>query len=418
MSIQVALLDTPVTTWMMHSRAIERSARKIGRESSALPQSPATPVAFFAHERGDARVRKRIAALLDCGRMVIGFTFHRVRDKADKPPSWENIHLGTTYNRCYLQRLLAHANAIQVLWKHRRKLATCGVIYAVNTDNAVLALLGSFLAGGRPRLILELADIQPIMIEDGVVSRFLRAIERAVLRQCSILVTTSPGYIRNYFEPVQHYKGRIFLLENKVYPSNSLPCQRVRRDPAEGGRPWIVGYFSAFQCRASLLRIRYLAQRLGGRIRFLLRGYPGGTIAGEFAKLLGDPLPNLIFAGPYEYPADLGEMYAGVDFNWAFDEGNPSGNSSWCLPNRIYEGGCFGVPALADARTETGRWVESRGLGWTFDDPLDENLALFFESLSFEEWQRVRLRCIAHPREDFAGEADYARLALELGSNP
>ena len=49
-------------------------------------------IAFFAHERGDARVRKRIAALSRSGWNVTGFTFHRVRDKADTPPDWENIH--------------------------------------------------------------------------------------------------------------------------------------------------------------------------------------------------------------------------------------------------------------------------------------------------------------------------------------
>ena len=74
-----------------------------------VPDPALRPLAFFAHERGDARVMKRIAALQDQGRRVIGFTFHRVRDKVDVPPGWQNVHLGTTYNRRYLQRLCALA---------------------------------------------------------------------------------------------------------------------------------------------------------------------------------------------------------------------------------------------------------------------------------------------------------------------
>ena len=140
-----------------------------------MPVPPLRRIAFFAHERGDARVAKRIAALGDQGWKVLGFTFHRVRDKADVPPAWENIHLGTTYNRRYLQRLWAFVACIGVLWRERDKLGDCAVIYVVNTDNALLAMLGRFFAGSAAPLVLELADIQPAMTGNGLVSRVFRA---------------------------------------------------------------------------------------------------------------------------------------------------------------------------------------------------------------------------------------------------
>ena len=93
----------------------------------------------------------------------------------------------------------------------------------------------------------------------------------------------------------------------------------------------------------------------------MLRGYPAGTIAEEFDSLLGD-LPNFEFGGSYFYPDELSEMYAEIDFNWAFDMSDPNGNSAWLLPNRIYEGGCFGVPAIGAKETETGRWIEGTRL--------------------------------------------------------
>lgn len=360
-------------------------------------------------------MRKRIAALGDQGWAVVGFTFHRERDKAEEVTDWENIHLGTTYNRRYFQRLWAFVRCTGVLWRNRERLADCQVVYAVNTDNALLALLGRFLAGSTSPLVLELADIQPAMIGRGFVSRVLRVIERCVLRRSSLLVTTSPGFVRGYFHPVQGYSGEIFLLENKVYPAAGLPSAGGNTGPAAGGNPWVVGCCGAFRCRRSLDLMRELAARLEGKVRFVLRGYPAGTLADEFDALLGNQ-PGLTFGGPYSYPEDLAGIYGGMDFNWAFDEADPAGNSAWLLPNRIYEGGCFGVPAIAGKSTETGRWIEANGLGWTFEEPLGETLAAFFESLEISEWESVKRRCASHPRADFTGEADYARLSERLCS--
>lgn len=380
---------------------------------AGVPDSSRSPIAFFAHERGDARVMKRIAALQDQGRKVIGFTFHRERDKADVPPTWENIHLGTTYNRRYFQRLWALAKSAGVLWANRDRIAKCGVIYVVNTDNGLLALLARFFSGRRVPLVLELADIQPVMVGQGMASKVLRAIERFVLDRTALLVTTSPGFVREYFQPVQEYDGEVFLLENKVYPSRRLPEPSSGRDPLSGGKPWVIGCFGALRCRRSMEIMHELASELGDRVHIVLRGYPAGTIAEEFDGLLGD-LPNLEFGGSYFYPDELAEMYAAIDFNWAIDMSDPNGNSAWLLPNRIYEGGCFGVPVLGATETETGRWIEERALGWTFAEPLAGNLAEFLMSLDVKDWQLVKGRCLEHPRGEFTGEEDYRRLARRL----
>ena len=372
------------------------------------------PIAFFAHERGDARVIKRITALQDQGRKVIGLTFHRVRDKQDTPPTWENIHLGTTYNRRYLQRLWAFIKCVGVLWLNRDRLGYCGVIYVVNTDNAILALLGRFFSGRRIPLVLELADIQPAMTGGGLISKILRTIERAVLSRTALLVTTSPGFIREYFHPVQRYQGEIFLLENKVYPSRRLPpALSDGLTPVSGGRPWVIGCFGALRCERSLKIMHALALKLGDHVKIILRGYPAGTIAADFDRLLGD-LPNLEFGGSYFYPDELAEMYAGIDFNWAFDMSDPNGNSAWLLPNRIYEGGCFGVPVIGAQDTQTGRWIEERALGWIFPEPLAEHLERFLENLDCQEWEAVKSRCATHPRGEFTGESDYVRLAQRV----
>jgi hypothetical protein len=234
-----------------------------------------------------------------------------------------------------------------------------------------------------------------------------------VLARTALLVTTSPGFVREYFLPVQKFRGEVFLLENKVYPARDLPVAENFTGPVAGGRPWVIGCFGALRCRRSLALMRSLVENSGGRVRVILRGYPAGTLADEFDGLLGD-VPDFRFGGSYFYPSELAEMYAAVDFNWAFDETDPNGNSAWLLPNRIYEGGCFGIPALGSASTETGRWIAANGLGWTFQEPLGESLAAFFANLTMGEWMETRARCAARPRSEFAGEADYAALSERL----
>jgi succinoglycan biosynthesis protein ExoL len=56
-------------------------------------------------------------------------------------------------------------------------------------------------------------------------------------------------------------------------------------------------------------------------------------------------------------------------------------NSDWLLPNRLYEGGYFGVPAIATAGTQTAKWIEARGAGFTVDEDLARNLPDLVRSL-------------------------------------
>ncbi len=387
-----------------------------------MPDSPARLLACFAHERGDARVRKRIAALQARGWSVQGYMFHRLRDREDPLPFWENVELGVTENRHYLKRCFVIVGSLRILWQHRKRLGDVRVIYAVNTDNALLALAARWMGGrGRrriglrpPPLVLELADIQPAMLGTGLGSRVLRAFERWVLRRSALLVTTSPGFVREYFTPLQGYRGPVFLLENKVYPSAGLlPASAVEPGPVRDGKPWVIGLFGALRCRRSLEMMRTLAVRFPDRLHFYLRGYPSGADAASLAALL-EGLPNLEWGGAYQYPGDLPDMYGRIDFNWTFDFSDAGANSVWLLPNRLYEGGLFACPALAGATTETGRWVTQHDAGWIFAEPLEAGLTSFFETLSTTNWQEKKASSRQLPRSLTCGEEDYAALSSAL----
>lgn len=371
-------------------------------------------IAVFAHERGDARVRKRISALRDNGWRVAGFTFHRPREKAEEEIFWDNTHLGTTYNRRYLQRVWSLATSFAVIWRAQEKLRACRAIYAVNMDNALLAWLASRLCGARLPLVMEIADVQTAMIGPSLRARVFRAVERFTLRRSALLVTTSPGFMREYFEPMQDYCGRVFLLENKVYPSTGLPLPATASAPVKGGTPWVVGCFGAFRCERSLHVMKHLCRLLPGKVEFLLRGYPAGTLTDDFHGIIAGE-PGIRFEGSYRYPDDLATLYGSVDFNWCFDESDPNGNSAWLLPNRIYEGGFFRVPALGAEETETGRWIAHHAAGFTFSRPYGEALADFFRKLTVAEWESAEQACRAINSDHLAGEADYAELGHGIG---
>ena len=365
---------------------------------------------FFGPERTDARSVKRIAALMAQGWHVLGFTFHRDHGQPDPPPAWEQVPLGNTYNRRYLQRAWAVVRGGWRIFRHRRRIRESGCLYAINPDNAILALFARLVCRRRVPLVVEIADVQPAMTGTGLKTRVLRRVERFVLRRCQLLLTTSPGFVRHYFEPVQNYRGPVFLLENKVYPSAALVQSRLERAAAvRGGRPWVVGYFGVFRCERSLDLICQLAAALPDQVSFVLRGVPAGVDEESFRRRIGEHA-NIHYGGAYHYPGELPDLYAAVDLNWCFDFSAAGANSAWLLPNRIYEGGLFHCPALAFAGTETARWLESNGLGVAFSEDLFAGLRQFLDALTLESWQVLRGHCLAAPDTLFTGEGDYAAL--------
>jgi succinoglycan biosynthesis protein ExoL len=370
----------------------------------------------FAHERTDARVTKRIRAFETLGWKVTGFTFHRPRPGRSDSARFTNIDLGETQDRAYARRLLALVRALGILWRERTRLRAASALYAVNTDNALLALATRLVVRRRLPVFLEIADIQPPFVGRGLKGRVLRWIERRVLAQTTCLVTTSPGFLRDYFTPQQGYRGPVFLLENKIYPSAGLSGQRAA--PPAPGPPWRIGWFGALRCQASWDAIRDLARRHPDTLHFMLRGYPTAIDPDTFLAQAGE-LPNIEFGGAYAYPDDLPSMHAGLHFVWGFDFSDATANSRWLLPNRLYESGFFHVPILAAADTETGRRVADDRVGPALmvDAPtLAGTVAEFFTSLTPEAWQSWHAALTVRPPETFVGEADYAALSTLMAA--
>ena len=57
-------------------------------------------------------------------------------------------------------------------------------------------------------------------------------------------------------------------------------------------------------------------------------------------------------------------------------------NSVWLLPNRIYEGGYYGVPSVAPGGTQTATWINAHNVGFTVNEPLNETLPHLIANLA------------------------------------
>ena len=88
------------------------------------------------------------------------------------------------------------------------------------------------------------------------------------------------------------------------------------------------------------------------------------------------------------------------------------------IPNRIYEGGYFGTPALAIRSHETGQVVEQRGLGITFEEPYFDNLVGLLRNMTCDQYIQLREQIEHLDVSEFVDERDTAKLIQERIAEP
>jgi succinoglycan biosynthesis protein ExoL len=342
-----------------------------------------TTLLFFAHNADEARFLKRLLSFRDLGFSVswVGYDRGRGSQTSDKLlGQFPHTQLGRTIDENYIQRVWVCFTTLGRLILKPGLLRAPELLYCTNVENLAVMMLARYLRGLRGKVIYEVADIQPAMVGSGVVGRLLRFVERLCLRHIDLLVVTSPAYLDEFLTKRQLYDGPSFLLENKVYFGPETPKYKPLPDRIPEG-PLTVGLFGNIKCERSLKLIELVARAVREEVSFILRGYPLEDLKSALEQLVSDN-PNIKFLGPYSSPDDLPGIYSEVDLCWGFDFRAAGGNSKWCLANRIYEAGLFGVPLLVEAETMGGKYVERLRSGWSLREPLDETLIDFFRKIS------------------------------------
>lgn len=327
-----------------------------------------THIAFFGHNAYDAAVRRRAVGFAQAGMEVTGFMMRREGDAA---LPWKNIDLGRTFDGKFVQRIQSVFSGAKIAAAHKAELAKADVIYARNLDMLLCAFLARRKAGLKTPVIYEALDIHHLLTREDAIGAAMRRAEGYLLRQCALVVISSPGFEREYFQVRHPSAAPMALVENRLTEGDAFGPRPKGAKASRG--PLRIGWFGNLRCPRSIGLMEAIKARHGEAVEIVLRGY--FTEANEReaqARLIGPG--KVSFGGRYKAPQDLGEIYDGVDVVWAGDYYEDGYNSRWLLPNRIYEGGYFAVPPIAAADTETGRWIDEHGVGFTVAEPVEETV--------------------------------------------
>jgi hypothetical protein len=371
-------------------------------------------LAYFVHDLTDPAVARRVRMLQAGGAEVVLLGFRREAAPPAEVAGVRPVDLGRTYDaRLGHRAALTALNALGAA-RLRRRLAGCEVVMARMLETFAIAAAARRMSGHRGRLVYECLDVHRLMLGEGAKSRALRAAERALLKSADLLVVSSPAFLREYFEPRQGLGREIplptLLVENKVLELGPQ-TGAAESPPLAPGPPWRIGWLGAIRCRKSLAILADLAARRPDLVEVRIHGRPAYTEFEDFDAEV-TARPNLTFGGGYT-AADLPRLYGEVHFAWAIDFMEEGQNSSWLLPNRLYEASRHGAVPIALSGVETGRYLASHGFGLRLDDPAELEAAL--ERLTPQAHAALRRQVAQVPLETFvAGPEDCRRLVEAL----
>jgi succinoglycan biosynthesis protein ExoL len=311
------------------------------------------------------------------------------------------LDLGRTEDGRLGRRLVSMAGARVGLGRWGRRVQRPDVVLARSLEALVLARAYRSRFAPGAALVYESLDIHGLLLGDGLPARALRAVEGRALRECSALVTSSPGFVREYFARHHAVVPPVVLAENKVLASEVAALPGL--PPRPGGPPWTIGWFGLLRCPRSLSLLTELCRRSPGRVRVEVRGKPAASLGADLAAVAA-ATPGMTFHGPYDRATDLPRIYSEVHFSWTADFSEPGANSDWLLPNRLYEAGPSGCVPIAPAGGETGRWLAARDAGVRLPEPWERTLPEWLEGLTPESYRTVRDRSLAVPLADFVDD--------------
>lgn len=307
------------------------------------------------------------------------------------------LELDITHDGRMLHRLAATARAALGARGWSQSLGRPDIVVARNLEMLGVAnrLLGRW--DKPPALVYECLDIHRLMLRPDGIGGIMRAVEQRLMRHVDLLITSSPAFLRNHF----HRAGSLptLLVENKVFaPDLGEPGRNPALDEPTG--PIRIGWFGALRCRKSLGALDALSRHFGGQLEVTLRGRPALTEFDDFHGAVSTA-PHLEYGGPFRYPQDLARLYSGVHFTWAIDFFEEGLNSSWLLPNRLYEGCLNGAIPIALAGTETAAFIARLGIGIVVPDISQRTLVDLFGGMTTERMRDLAAAVAVQPAETF-----------------
>jgi succinoglycan biosynthesis protein ExoL len=364
-------------------------------------------ILFLAHDLSDPAVGKRIAMLKAGGADVLIAGFRRSDAPIEEICGCRTLNLGQTKNAAFFQRIAMVVRTVLAAHHYRDFFAGADIILARNLEMLAVAARVRALLSGNPAVVYEMLDIHRLLLKKNITGFFLRALETKLVRHCAAIVTSSPAFIGNYFRRFSSLDIPIRLVENKLLDiDGNLPAPQ--KIPRLQTPPWRIGWFGILRCRQSLLFLQKLVQENGGRVEVIMRGRPALNEMPDFHDIVA-ATPGLQYLGPYKNPEDLAEIYGQVHFAWAIDMFEEGLNSSWLLPNRIYEGSFYGAVPIAIDGVETGNFLRRLNIGIILKQPLRENIINFFATFAPDSYNRFVQNMVNVPRSTWVYDLNDCR---------
>lgn len=343
-------------------------------------------VLYLAHDLADPAIRRRVLMLRAGGAEVMLAGFRRDENPLAAIDGIEPLELGITSDGRFVQRALSVVKASFSVRARLGHLPRPDVIIARNLEMLSVARRARHIFGAPVPVVYECLDIHRLMLRKDMIGSVLRALEARFSRQASLLITSSPAFVEHYFKPLSGVDLPVMLLENQVLDlASDTPQAVMPQTPPKAGEPWRIGWFGALRCSKSLKLLSELTRAMQGRVVVEMRGRPAHSEFDDFDALVARE-PYISFHGPYRNPEDLAKIYGQVHFVWAIDFYEEGQNSSWLLPNRLYEGCRHGGIPIALNGTETARYLERKAIGFEISDGSAAALTALFEAMTAERY--------------------------------
>lgn len=354
---------------------------------------------YLVHDLADPAVRRRTMMLQAGGASVSIAGFSRSQKSVSKIEGVDPIELGNTENGDFIQRAVAVAKSTLTIGKKFSHLTKPDVIIARNLEMLVIAVrLRSFFGSPKLKIVYECLDIHRLMLRKDVLGNALRGLEKHLLRQASLVITSSPGFVRNYFKPFAGVTQPIEIIENRhleLIDGSATDGHDAGMLPQT---PWKIGWFGALRCKRSLEVLSQFTQQEQGNFRVVLRGIPSLDVFPDFHDFV-NAQPFMSFAGRYKNPEDLSAIYQDVHFSWVIDLFESGQNSAWLLPNRLYEGCRFAAVPIAVKNTEIAEFLSAMKIGIPMEELSVSELSNALGTLTSDDFNAHRNAVTSLPRK-------------------
>lgn len=358
-------------------------------------------IGYLVHDLNDAAVERRVRMLERGDASVRLAGFCRDATIAPAPAARRPLMLGQSQDANFVRRAsdtLRNALFTRALTAH---FADCDVIMARNLEQLAIA---RSIAGDRP-IVYECLDIHRLLTGSGPAATLIQAIEGRLLPGVDLVLTSSPGFVRNHFarRPVV---APIVIVENKLLVDDGAD---IAARPAPTELPVRIGWFGMLRCKRTLAFLTDLVERAGGRVEVLIAGKPSAAELPDLADRVAR-VPGMTFHGAYRYD-ELPALYGRCHFAWTIDWFEEGLNSSWLLPNRLYESLAHGAIPIALADLETGRWLAAHRCGLLVDRASDaaDRLA----TMTPEDIAELQRRVLALDRRDVIADGRDCRALVD-----